>query len=481
MPPVSRKKITNLFAASSKRDLGMKLIKAVTILSFFTLLSCAAPQYTETRLRSEISALTTIAPDLSSQPKLAEELSGNFRSDLAQVVINSPKYISALSALDSSKSQIMVAKADNKPQFALNVNAGQTIKDGSGLASSSEHGASANIAISQLIFDGGATAAIIDQAQVKAFIAEMDTEIIANQVAKDAAISWVELDALRRREAQLQTLMAKTDKMISQMETLVASGMIDKSASASAEIAARALSLENSNLGSQIAARSADYIEFFGTVPQNLATPSSLLKPTDVAQIQRDWSRAPILTQAAANVLTAKQGLIAAQGRERPTVGFKSGMVSPIERDERTTYAIGVEVAWILGDGGRRKANTDAQAANLKAAEQKLKGAKLAAKRELDTTVSKRAALIVSLKTLSAQEEASRNELEIMRSQLATGQTSVRQLIQVEEKAYRTSDQKISLESALLKIDFEMLANSGLLTKRLGIYANKKTLRQQND
>lgn len=474
MPPVSRKKITNRFAASSKRDLGMKLIKAVTIVSFFTLFGCAAPQYSETKLRSEISALTTIAPDLSSQPKLVKELSGSFRSDLAQVVTNSPRYMSALSALDSSKSQIMVAKADSELQFAVNVNAGQTIKDGRGSASSSDYGASANIAISQLIFDGGATAAKIDQAQVKAFIAEMEVEIAANQVAKDAAIAWVELDALRRREIQLQTLMTKTDEMLLQMETLVASGMIDKSGSASAEIAARALSLENSNLGSLIAARSADYIEFFGAIPQNLVTPSSLLKLTDVAQIQRNWSRAPLLAQAAANVLAAKQGLIAAQGGEKPTVGFKAGMVSPIERDERTTYAIGMEVAWVLGDGGRRKANTDAQAANLKAMEQKLKGAKLAAKRELDTTVSKRAAIIASLKTLSAQEEASQTELEIMRSQLATGQTSVRQLIQVEEKAYRTSDQKISLESALLKIDFEMLANSGLLTKRLGIYANKK-------
>jgi outer membrane protein, adhesin transport system len=454
--------------------MGMKLQKAVMILALFTSVACAAPQYTETKLRSEVSVLTTRAPDLSSQPKFAKTLSGNFRNDLAKAVISSPKYISASSALDSSKSQIVVANADSELQFSANVNAGQTIKDGNGLASSSEYGASANITVSQLIFDGGATAAKIDQAQVNAFIAEMDMEIAANQVAKDAAISWVELDALRRREAQLQTLMTKTDKMISQMETLVASGMIDKSASASAEIAARALSVENSNLGSQIAARSADYIEFFGTIPQKLATPLTLLNPKDVARIKRDWRHAPILAQAAANVLAAKQGLIAAQGREKPAVGFKAGMVSPIERDERTTYAVGMEVTWILGDGGRRKANTDAQAANLRAMEQKLKGAKLGAKRELDTTISKRAALIASLQTLSLQEEASQNELEIMRSQLATGQTSVRQLIQVEEKAYRTSDQKITLESALLKIDFEMLANSGLLTKRLGIYANNK-------
>ena len=128
-----------------------------------------------------------------------------------------------------------------------------------------------------------------------------------------------------------------------------------------------------------------------------------------------------------------------------------------------------------MGDGGGRKADTAAQGAKLKAAEQKLAGAKLAGKRELDSALSTRGALIASLETLAAQEAASQNELQIMLSQLATGQTTVRQLIQAEERAYRTSDQRISVASELLKIDFEILASSGLLSKRLGINKNKNT------
>jgi adhesin transport system outer membrane protein len=269
--------------------------------------------------------------------------------------------------------------------------------------------------------------------------------------------------------------MTKTEKMLTQMETLVASGMIDKSASGSAEIAARALSLEKANLDAQISAASVSYMKFFGTVPKNLATPPSLLTAADIAHIQSNWNRAPIMAQTAAQVLAAKQSLIAAQGREKPTVGFKAGLASPMEKDERTTYAVGLEVSWVIGDGGRRKANTAAQAANLKAAEQKLAGAKLAGKRELDSALSRRGALIASLETLAAQEAASQNELQIMLSQLATGQTTVRQLIQAEERAYRTSDQRISVASELLKIDFEILASSGLLSKRLGINKNKNT------
>jgi adhesin transport system outer membrane protein len=265
--------------------------------------------------------------------------------------------------------------------------------------------------------------------------------------------------------------------MLTQMETLVASGMVDKSASASAEIAARALSLEKANLDAQIAAAEASYMKFFGAVPKNLTTPPSLLTVADLTHIQRNWNRAPIMARTAAQVLSAKQSLLAAQGREKPTVGFKAGLASPMEKDERTTYAIGLEMSWIIGDGGRREASTAAQAANLKAAEQKLKGAKLAGRRELDTALSRRTALITSLNTFAVQEAAAQNELKIMWSQLATGQTTVRKLIQAEEKAYRTSDQRISVASELLKIDFEMLASSGLLSKRLGINTSETIIK----
>ena len=449
---------------------NLALITAVLALS-----ACGAPQYSTSKLNSEVNALSKVPSDILSQPKLVKTLSGDFNTDLSKVVTNSPEYIASMDSYKSSLSQILVANADRELQVSASANAGQTVKDGAGLSSTTERGASANVSISQLIFDGGSSIAKIDQARANAFIAEMDVELAANTTAKDAAVSWINLDTLYKRDTRFQALMTKTEKMLTQMETLVASGMIDKSASASAEIAARALSLEKANLDAQISAASASYMKFFGTVPKNLSTPPSLLTAADIAHIQSNWNRAPIMAQAAAQVLAAKQSLIAAQGREKPTVGFKAGLASPMEKDERTTYAIGLEVSWVIGDGGRRKADTAAQGANLKAAEQKLAGAKLAGKRELDSALSRRGALIASLETLAAQEAGSQNELQIMLSQLATGQTTVRQLIQAEERAYRTSDQRISVASELLKIDFEILASSGLLSKRLGINKNKTT------
>ena len=445
------------------------------VTAMFALSACGAPQYSTARLNSEVNALSKVSSDILSQPKLAKALSGDFKNDLSKIVINSPEYIVSMSTYNRSLSEILVADADRELQISASANAGQTVKDGAGLASTTERGASANLSVSQLIFDGGSSVARIDQARANAFIAEMDVALAANNTAKDAAVAWISLDALNKRNTKLQALMTKTKKMLAQMETLVRSGMIDKTASASADFAALTLSLEKANLDAQIAAAEASFMKFFGAVPKNLTTPPSLLTAADLTHIQRDWNRAPIMAQTAARVLSARQSLLAAQGEEKPTVGFKAGIASPIEKDERTTYAVGLEVSWIIGDGGRREANTAAQAANLKAAEQNLKGAKLAGKRELDTALSRRTSLIASLETLARQEAAAQNELEIMLSQLATGQTTVRQLIQAEEKAYRTADQRISIAADLLKSDFEMLANSGLLSKRLGIKTKKTT------
>lgn len=457
----------------------MKYRGQVLSMVLFALSSCGAPQNSDANLKSEITGLSKVPPRLLEQSASAHKLSGNFKSDLSNAILYSPEYLSAMSTVAATKSQILLANADRKLQVSATANAGQIVKNGAGASSSKDHGASVNLGVSQLIFDGGVNVASIDLARVKSFIAEMDVELVANNTAKEAAAAWVNIDTLNARDTLLQTLMTKTEKMLKQMETLVASGMIDKSTSASAEIAVRALFLEKANIDAQIAAASASYMVFFGSVPENLSTPQSLLTPADLIQIQRNWSGAPILLQTSAQVVAARKSLSAAQGGEKPTVGFKAGVTSPMEKDERTTYAIGVEVAWIIGDGGRRKANTAAQAANLKAAEQKLKGAKLAGKRDLDTALSRRNTLIASLQTLAAQEVSSQNELKIMWSQLPTGQTSVRQLIQAEEKAYRTSDQKISVASELLKLDFEMLASSGLLTKKLGLVANKKTTKAE--
>ena len=65
------------------------------------------------------------------------------------------------------------------------------------------------------------------------------------------------------------------------------------------------------------------------------------------------------------------------------------------------------------------------------------------------------------------QADSSKKEVKILWSQLSTGQTSVRQLIEAEVNAYRASERKIMAEAELLNLELAMLSSSGLLAEKL--------------
>jgi outer membrane protein TolC len=451
--------------------------KLLVVAPMMVLAACGAPQYTGETLENEVRALAQVSASSAQARSTASKLTGGFKADITRAVGATPEYLAALGAAAEARHLVTVSEAARKPQLETSANLGSMVERGAGLASQTTNGASANLSLRQVIYDGGLSSAMIDGAQASALVALTEAEIVANRTAREAGATWVDLHALQAREDALTALMVKATEMLGQMETLVASGMIDKSASTSADIAVRSLVLEKSQIDASKAATTALYIKQFGAAPKALSAPPALLTEADLAKIKRDWSTAPILLQSAAQVLSAKQALLAAQGREKPTVGLSAGVSSPMDRDEQTNLALGFEVRWILGDGGRRKADTAAKAARLEATEQALEGLKLAGKSELDTALSQRAALRESLVTLAAQEVSAAKEIEILWSQLATGQTSVRQLIDAEVNSYRTTDRKILAQAELAKLELEMLASSGLLARKLGLSAQNAPMK----
>jgi len=443
--------------------------KLLVALSTAALTACGSPQYSTDTVKSEVLALAQVSPDVAVARSGAIKLSGAFENDLSRAVRAWPEYIAAQSAAAEAREMIAVSEAARKPQLRASSNLGRLTETGAGIATKSTEGASASVTMSQIVYDGGASLAAVDGAQAAAYAAEIETQVVANRAAHDAGAAWIDAQTIEARQRALAAVMSKADEMLGQIDTLVASGMVDKSASTSADIAVRNLELEQSQLDASQHEITARYIKQFGSPPKNLGQPPKLLTQADLAKIQKDWATSPSLLQSAAGVLSAKQALLAAQGREKPTIGLSSGITSPMSRTDQSSYAVGFEVSWIIGDGGRRKADTAAKAARLEAAQQALEGLKLQGKSQLDTAVSQREALLKSLTMLSAQNTAASKEIEILWSQLATGQTTVRQLIDAEVSAYRTADRQITAKAELAKLELKMLATSGLLATKLGL------------
>lgn len=442
------------------------LLSAASVLA---LSACDAPRYTSETLASDAAALSQVAPEAARERSKAAKLTGNFKTDIAQAVQKAPEYVSALSAVTEAQHLVSVSRAARKPQIQTTANLGTLSESGAGLPSNSVSGASGTLSLQQLMYDGGESAAAIDGAQAAAFIAEIEADIVANRLALQAGSTWIDLQAITAQQSALNTLMTKADQMLNQVETLVTSGMIDQSASTSAVIAVRRLELERSQLEAREMAAVSSYLKHFGARPKQINAPADIFGASDLAKIKSDWTSSPLLLQSAAQVLSAKQALLAAEGRKKPKIGLKAGLNAPKDRDEQASVALGFEVSWILGDGGRREADIAAKASRLEAAEQALEGVKLAGQEELDTAISQRNTLVKNLRTLDDQKQSAAKEIEILWSQLATGQTTVRQLIDAEVNGYRMSDARITAQAELAKLELEMLARTGLLAKKLVI------------
>ena len=67
----------------------MKHNKLALITALFALSACGAPQYSTSKFNSEVNELSKVPSDVLSQPKLSKTLSGDFKSDLSKIVINS--------------------------------------------------------------------------------------------------------------------------------------------------------------------------------------------------------------------------------------------------------------------------------------------------------------------------------------------------------------------------------------------------------
>ena len=165
--------------------LVMKLDGTKLIAAMFALSACGVPQYSGHALNSEAAALSKVAPNAAQKRSATRRLSGNFMGDLSQAVLMAPEYLAAQSAATEARYLVTASDANRKVQVVTSANAGSMVKNGAGLASTTTNGASANLSLGQLIYDGGASVASVDSAQANLFVAETEIEIVANKIAEN--------------------------------------------------------------------------------------------------------------------------------------------------------------------------------------------------------------------------------------------------------------------------------------------------------
>lgn len=443
-------------------------VNVATLSAAVILSACGAPKATPESISAEVRALTESAPKTDVALTAAPKMSGNFLPDLKRAVLAAADYRAAQSAAAEAEMALEGARSLRRPQVELDGTAG-SLREVGKTTSSTTTGLSANLFLRQIVYDGGESVAQIDGAAAATFAAKTRAAEQASTIAQEVGAAWIDLWQFDARRALLASHAKEGREMLASMQNLIDSGMIDRSVTTSAEIALRDLDLETLSLETQLEDARLRFARYLGKAPNSVGKPTPILNERDLTELETTWIDAPALQSAAAGVLVSRQELAAAQARMKPSAGLRAGVTSPTSSTDTTDYVVGLELRWILGDGGRRKADVAAKEARLASSQATLEGLKQRGKVELDSGLSRRSALIASLTKLRAQDAATAEENKILWSQLTTGQTSMRQLIDAEITAYRSADRRISAEAELLRLDLEIAGRSGLLLKKIGL------------
>lgn len=407
---------------------------------------------TETKLAASGSA---------SAPAFAGGLDGRFVPALKHAVLSSSSYQAALAFEREAMSAIDASAADRKTQVSGGVTLG-AVYEGSP-TSETTPGVAAGLNAQQLLYDGGVSVAALDQAKAAALVAQAERKTQANAVALQAGKAWWDLWQYSARLRWLDEKTANTDMLLSQIERMASNGIIDRTSLDSAKRQLIDIRLQRASLHTGLASAQAQFELYFGRKPNQVNEPKQLFTQKMAVASANSWQNSPLMVKSMAELAGARAGVEAAQAAFKPKVGLKAGLISPIESGQSSDVSLGVSVDYVFGDGGRRKAQLDMAKAREKAQEQKLK--ELARESEMQATVFLKRLEELDKSELLLREkiEISASEAKSARSQIATGQSNLRQLIEAEIENYRATDQHIQMKAQRQVLLLEMAATLGKL------------------
>jgi outer membrane protein TolC len=372
-----------------------------------------------------------------------------------------PRYRAAADAVTEAFQSVGAATAGQRPQFSFDANLGAIQESINGDRKTTTGGAG-KLNLTQLIYDGGASAAAIRQAAAEAFAARAEHDVLVNNLALTAARAWIDVWQFDARLALLEGRTSQMDALITQMERMSSSGLVDRAALDAARRQIVDIRLEERRLRAEREEARARLARFFGEAPPTLERPAI---PQVAAPVEGET--APDVARRAAELLVAESAVAQAKAAFRPKATLRAGVTSPIEETESTDVSLGLGLNYTFSDGGKRQATLDAARTRRSAAENRLSDARKSLETELATARSQLASVEASLPLVARQIELSSSEAKTARSQIATGQSNLRQLVEAEIEAYRARDRHIALRAERDLLRLTIAARTGALARRL--------------
>jgi outer membrane protein TolC len=391
----------------------------------------------------------------------AVDLGAGFVPATRAAVRQDPGFRAAGDAAAEALQSIGGATAAQRPQLSANANLGAIQETLDGVRETTTGGAG-NLNLTQLVYDGGESAAAIRQAAAEALTARAERDVLANELALEAARAWIDAWQFDARLALLEGRTGQMDALMTQMERMSSSGLVDRAALDAARRQIVDIRLEERRLRAERAEARARYARFFGEAPPTLERPAIPRVATPA-----EGETAPDVARRAAELLVAESAVVQAEAAFRPKATLRAGVSSPIEKTESTDFTLGLGLKYTFSDGGKRQARLDAARMRRSAAQNRLSDAQRSLETELASVRSQLASVEASLPLVARHIELSTSEAQTAQSQISTGQSNLRQLVEAEIEAYRARDRQIALRAERDLMKLTIAARTGALARRL--------------
>ena len=386
---------------------------------------------------------------------------------LRAAVSSNEGYLSALALEAEAMEQIGVMASVRRPQLTGNVNIGGLRETGANTSTTT--GAAGGVNLSQLVYDGGASASAINRSTALALSAQAGRLVQGNEIALNAAQAWIGLWQYSERLRLMRSRTSEMDMLMKQIERMASNGMLDKASLENAQRQIVDIKLEESRLIAGQAEAQVLFQRFFNVKPSNVPKPSELVSAAQARSLAQDWQTAPGLQRQAAELLAAQAAVGEARSAFKPRARLQAGARSPLKNGESTDLTVGLSLEYSFSDGGRRKKQLEASEARVAATDAQLSDAQRGLEAELQAGLTRLASIERAMPLLADKLRLSRSEAETSRSQMLTGQSNLRQLVEAEIEIYRAQDQQIAMQAERQTLLLTIAARTGALFRLVGL------------
>ena len=394
-------------------------------------------------------------------------LTAGFSEALRSAVAANEGYRTAEAYEAEAMAGVGVATSARRPQLSANATLG-ALREGDPVSDTTS-GAAGDVTLSQLVYDGGATGGTINRATAAALAAQADRLDRGNMIALEGARAWADYWMASERLALLHRKTGDLGDLMDQMDRMAANGMLDRAAVENARRQYLDIQLERTGLEAARAEAAVRFEQYFQQNPGKVARPSDLVTVQIARARAAEWKSAPALKRTVAELFAAQGAADEARAAFRPKVSLQAGVMSPMDREDTTDVTAGLRVQYVFGDGGRRKSQLEAAEKRVEALEAQLTDAQRIAKAEMQGAIVRLDALERSMPLVAQKIKLTKSEAETARSQIATGQANLQQLISAEIENYRACDQQIQMQAEKIVLLMTIAGRTGYLTEVIGL------------